>query len=316
MNYRQTDYADLMKRIAPYIITVLFFTFSFSLSFSQAVSVKATINRDKIMIGEAIELKLEAKVPVGMEAKWFPTDSIAHFEMIDKGKVDTASSTDFNIFTQKLIITSFDSGRWAVAALPLEIGNKEYLTDSLPVSVAYSNFDPNQDYHDIKDILEVENADIKYINWILAGLSVLSLLAIIYFLRKKAVVQQPVVEKKKPVSKLSPLQEALEALDDLQKQGYTEKNEVKIYHTQLNDILRWFLYRKTGTATMEKTSGELMLQLKQVNLANTEFIALAQALRMNDAVKFAKYQPAAGENVQVMDTIKKSVQQLDAVISS
>ena len=316
MNYRPTDYADLMKRITQHIITFLFFLFSFSLSFSQTVSVRASINRDKIMIGEAIELKLEAKVPVGTEAKWFPIDSIAHFEMIEKGKVDTASTPDFNIFTQKLIITSFDSGRWAVATLPLAIGNKEYLTDSLPVSVAYSNFDPNQDYHDIKDILEVENADTKYINWVLAGLAVLSLLAIIYYLRKKAAVQQPVVEIKKPISKLSPLQEALESLDELQKQGYTKSDEVKMYHTQLNDILRWFLYRKTGVATMEKTSGELMLQLKQFNLANTDFINLAQSLRMNDAVKFAKYQPATEENEQAMDTIKKSVQQLDTIISS
>ncbi len=267
------------------------------------------------MIGEAIELKLEAKVPVGTEAKWFPTDSVAHFEIIDKGKVDTASTPDFNIFTQKLIITSFDSGRWAFAALPLAIGNKEYLTDSLPVSVAYSNFDPNQDYHDIKDILEVENANTKYINWVLAGLTVLSLLAIVYFLRRKVLIQQPVVEIRKPISKLPPLQEALEALDELQKQGYTKGDGVKMYHTQLNDILRWFLYRKTGVATMEQTSGELMLQLKQFNQANTDFINLAQALRMNDAVKFAKYQPTADENEQGMDTIKKSIRQLDTIIS-
>lgn len=310
----QTDYAVLMKRILPHIISFFLFLFFFSFSYSQTVSVKATINRDKIMIGEPIELKLEANVPTGMDAKWFPLDTIAHFEFVDKGKIDTTITPDFKGYTQTLTITSFDSGRWSISSFPLAIGNKEYLTDSLAVSVAYSNFDPNQDYHDIKDIMEVSNADVKYINWILAGLAILSLLAIIYFLRKKAAVQQPVTVKK-VISKLSPLEEALQSLEALQKKGYAN-GAVKTFHTGLNDVLRWYLYRRTNTATMEKTSGELMLQVKQFNLPNTDFISLAQSLRMNDAVKFAKYEPAANENEQSLDTIKKAIEGLDKIISS
>lgn len=277
------------------------------------VSVKATINRDKIMIGEPVELKLEAKLPAGTDAKWFPVDSMAHFEFIDKGKIDTISTSDTKTYRQTLIITSFDSGRWAIPSLAFTIGNKDYLTDSLPVSVAYSNFDPKQDYHDIKDIIEVENTSTRYINWVILGVAILSLLAVIYFLRKKVTAPQPVVIKK-PVSKLTPLQEALQAIEDLQKRGYAEHTRTKIFHTELNDIFRQYLYRKTGVATMEKTSGELMLQLKQFNLPADDFTLLAQALRMNDAVKFAKYQPGENENQQAIDTIKKSVEKLDTII--
>jgi len=266
------------------------------------------------MIGEPVELKLEARVPADTDAKWFPVDSIAHFEFIDKGKIDTAITADSRTYRQTLLITSFDSGRWALPSFPLAIGNKEYLTDSLPVSVAYSNFDPKADYHDIKDIIEVENTATRYINWVLLALAILSLLAIIYFGRKKITkAQAPVV--KKPVSKLSPLQEALQALDNLQQRGYTEQSRTKVFHTELNDILRSYLYRKTNIATMEKTSGELMLQLKQFTLPAGDFTGLAQVLRMNDAVKFAKYQPSATENEQALETIKKSVQQLDTIIS-
>ena len=266
------------------------------------------------MIGEPVELKLEAKVPSGADVKWFPLDSIVHFEFIDKGKIDTSFSGDNRIYHQTIIITSFDSGRWAVPSFPLAIGNKEYLTDSLPISVAYSNFDAKQDYHDIKDIIEVENTTLRYVNWVVLGLAILSLLAVIYFVRKKVVKPQVAVIKK-PVSKLSPLQEALEALNTLQQQGYSEPGGTKIFHTELNDILRSFLYRKTNIATMEKTSGELMMQLNRFNLPTADFTALAQSLRMNDAVKFAKYQPGSSENEQALETIKKSVQQLDTIIS-
>ncbi len=110
------------------------------------------------------------------------------------------------------------------------------------------------------------------------------------------------------------MQEALQAIEDLQKRGYTEQMRTKIFHTDLNNILRQYLYRKTSVATMEKTSGELMLQLKQFNLPAPDFTSLARVLRMNDAVKFAKYQPAGNENQQAIETIKKSIEQLDTLI--
>jgi len=125
------------------------------------------------MIGEPVELKLEAKIPAGSAAKWFPVDSIAHFEFIDKGKIDTTITSDSRTYRQTLLITSFDSGRWALPAFPLAIDNKEYLTDSLPVSVAYSNFDPKQDYHDIKEIIEIEHGgEMKLQNHIKGGLEI------------------------------------------------------------------------------------------------------------------------------------------------
>jgi hypothetical protein len=302
-----------MKRITPHIISFIVVIFLHTCCFAQSgVSVKASIDRDKIMIGEAVELKLEATVPADTDAAWFPVDSMAHFEMIDKGKIDTLVNAAGKTYRQTLVITSFDSGRWALPSLPLTIGNREYLTDSLAVSVAYSNFDPQKDYHDIKEIVEVENAAAGYINWIVLGLAVLSLLGLVYFLRKKVRrPQAPLISK--PVSKLSPLQEAMQALDELKANGFS--NNPKAFHSSLNDILRWYLYRRADMATMEKTSGELMVQLKGLNLPAASFTSLAQALRMNDAVKFAKYQPAAAENEEAQAIIKQSIQQLDTIIT-
>lgn len=265
------------------------------------------------MIGEPLELKLEASFPLGTDAKWFPTDSLSHFEFIEKGKIDTTNIGDTRTFRQTLTITSFDSGRWAVPSLPLSVGNREYLTDSLPVSVAYSNFDPNQEYHDIKDILEVTNTAVRYINWVLLGLALLSLAAVLYFLRKKGVKPEvPVINR--PVSKLSPLEEATQELEKLRQQGFAAPELIKPFHSRLNDILRQFLYRKTSVATMEKTSSELMMQVQRLNLRADDFTRLAQVLRMNDAVKFAKYRPGAEENDGAFETIKKSVQELDTIL--
>ncbi|HEY4147620.1 MAG TPA: hypothetical protein VGM41_01760, partial [Chitinophagaceae bacterium] len=229
-----------MKRRMPHITSCLFFLLLSFVSFSQTVTVKAAINRNKILIGEPIELKLEATVPTGTDISWFPLDSMTHFEFIEKGKIDTIGTADGRTFRQTLLITSFDSGRWVVPSLPLVSGNKAYLTDSIPVSVAYSNFNPQQDYHDIKDILDVPNPNTGYIDWVLVGLIVLSAAAIVYFLQKQVQVPlQVIVKKAEP--KLPPLQEALQSLEELEKRGWAKNGEVKAFHTQLNDIFRRYL---------------------------------------------------------------------------
>jgi hypothetical protein len=304
-----------MKSITPHIILFSFiFIITFQSGWGQTVSVKASINKEKILIGEPIELQLEATVPVGMVATWFPLDTLQHFDFIDKGKIDTTITADYKTYHQTITITSFDSGRWSVASLPLEIGNRQYLTDSLPVSVAFVNFDVSSDYHDIKDILEVQNQPLNFVNWIIAGVAVLSLLGIIYFIRTKETVPPPVT--KKAISKLSPIEEALQSLETLRQKGSVGEGGSKIFHTQLNDIFRWYLYRKTNLGTMEKTSGELMVQLKQWNIPQDAFVNLAQTLRMGDAVKFAKYQPEGLENNESLNNIKHSIELLDKIISS
>jgi hypothetical protein len=148
---------------------------------------------------------------------------------------------------------------------------------------------------------------------VIAGAAFFSLLMLIYFLRKKVTTGQ-LLQIKKPTSALSPLDEALHALNGLNKKNLADPAYLKIFHTQLNDILRVFVYRKTGTATMEKTSSELMLQMKGTSLPNELFIRLAQTMRMNDAVKFAKYQPATDENDDAFSTIKQSIELLDKKI--
>jgi hypothetical protein len=181
--------------------------------------------------------------------------------------------------------------------------------------VAFVNFDASADYHDIKDIMDVKSQQLSYINWIIASAAVLSLLGILYFIRKKeAVLPPPVI--KKVISKFSPLQEALQSLEELRQKGFSSNGGLKIFHSQLNDIFRWYLYRKTNLGTMEKTSGELMVQLKQLNIPNDVFVNLAQTLRMNDAVKFAKYQPGEQENNDSWNCIKQSIDQLDKIILS
>ena len=288
------------------LINIAFLFISYIVVAQSGVSVSASVNKDRILIGEPIELTVEATVP-GIASGWFSTDTLPHFEFINKGKIDSSTPGKYK---QLLTITSFDSGINMIPMLSMEIGGKFYLTDSIPVTVSFSDADPNKPYHDIKDILEVDPLKANYLHWILIAAGVILLIVLAWYVRK--------IYRKKPVANiisaplLSPLQEAMKALEELKKQELPEKQ----FYSGMNDIIRWFVFRKFRTTTMQKTNEEFILQLDKLAIPHEGFIALAQTLRLTDAVKFAKYLPGQGERETSYEVIRKSIEQLNNINNS
>jgi len=115
------------------------------------------------------------------------------------------------------------------------------------------------------------------------------------------------------VSKLTPYEEALQALDELRRKGYAQNGQVKNYYTRMNDILRVFVLRKLKISSLEKTNEELITQLRSMPMDKETFNQLAAALRIADSVKFAKYQPDASDNEKNMEIIKAAITSLNNI---
>ncbi|MFI5154538.1 MAG: hypothetical protein ACHQEM_00040 [Chitinophagales bacterium] len=279
-------------------------------SAQEGITTKASVDRNSILIGEPIQFSLEVHAPLGTEFNWFRLDSIPHFEIIDKGNLDSVVSGEQKIFHQKLVITSFDSGSLHIPQLMLEAGGRKQATDSIAVEVGYSSFDPKKDYHDIKDIINIENPYVKYLIWIISGMSLFSIAASVYFLRKSVPITQA---KAEILSKLSPYDEAMKSLEVLKMENLPEQGQVKLYYTRLNDILRLFVLRKLQMSSLEKTNEEIIIQLRQLNISQNKFYQLSSALRMSDFVKFAKYLPDRISNEQNFDIIESSVNLLNKI---
>jgi hypothetical protein len=275
---------------------------------AQQLKAKATVDKTTILIGEPIKLQLEATVPLGTSFTWSGTDSIAHFEIVERRQPDSTRDMNASIYRQEIIITSFDSGSWKIPAFALQAGTQRSRTDTFSINVTYSP-DTASTYHDIKDILTVEEPGNPYIPWIIAAATLLAVIGLYFLLRKK----KPAVKAPaQPVSKLTPYEEAMEGLNALRKE---QPADMKQYYTRLNDIFRWYVYRKLGFSSLEKTNEELIMQLRQARLSNDEYTSLAQALRMADFVKFAKYVPSESDREQAFQTIKTSIGKLDASAS-
>lgn len=273
------------------------------------VLVKATVDRDKITVGENIILTLDVRAPLGETITWFNLDTIPHFEFVEKGKIDTLDGVDGKKWVQQLIITSYDSGYWQIPMLPLKVGDKNYFSDSLAVEVGYANADLSQDYKDIREIEEVPNTETSYIPWIIGAVTLVAIGILFWiFRRKKKAV--PVTPAAPPPS---PYEEALKAMDELKKKDLPAKGAVKAYYTGLNDILRLFVQRKLRIASQEKTNEELISALSAKGITDEHFRELSEALRMADFVKFAKYQPGPEDNEKNFAIIGSAIKTLNNI---
>jgi hypothetical protein len=296
-----------MIRNRIHIIFVLLF-FSFSKELFAQNRARAAVDRSTILVGEPIRLSFDVTVPATTDIRWFVPDTLQHFEFVSKGAVDSAVQGKFKNYHQEITITSYDSGSWSIPSFKLQPAKLKLKTDSIPINVTYSAADPSQPYHDIKEIIPVKEPPQTYWYWILGAVTLLFIIAAYFYLRKKKPVVKPVEEK---VSKLSPFDEAMKSLDELQKEHPQDSVQVKQYFTRLNDVLRVYLKRKFSYSTFERTNEEVILQLRKSKLPGEQFSRLAQALRMNDFIKFAKYIPSENEKNEVFQEIKNSIKLLE-----
>jgi hypothetical protein len=272
-------------------------------------TIKATVDKEKIVIGEPIRLQLEVTVPDNIPFAWPGLDSLPHFDWLEKGNVDTTVLPGERSYRQYLIVTSFDSGMWAIPRLPFLVAGKKLFSDSIRIAVGYTRIDSLKDFHDIKDIIDIPNPFARWIGWIIAATTLLSLFLVFLFIRKKKWLKKMVQTLQQP--RLSPYEEAMQHLDELQRRPLSDAAAIKAHYSRMGEILRVYLLRRLNISSFAETSEELIRELRRQQLPLVIFDALTDALRMGDFVKFAKYQPGIADSAQHADAVRAAIQTLE-----
>jgi hypothetical protein len=275
--------------------------FLFPLLFIQVLmaqdreSIRASVNKNTLLIGEPIRLTIDVFLPAGSTASFVNVDSIAHFEFLGKPEIDSSGNKAGVTVKGVYMITSFDSGHWVLPSFGLSTGQQ---TDTIPVDVVFAAFDPDKAYHDIKDILEVKSSKKKFAWWWIAAGIVLCAFLGWYIWRRKKPLLSPAA-----ALQVSPYEEAMKQLEQLEK----NKPGIKQFHSALTGIFRLYLFRTKGILSLQKTTDDLVLQLNNGELEKGQFDRLAQSLRLSDFVKFAKYQPSAEDDSNCFREIKNAI---------
>jgi len=296
------------RRINKAIHSLLFLGIAFLGNAQEKTTVRASVDKNSILIGEHINLVLEADIPENDPIGFFAVDSITHFEFLQKGKIDTTNTNKGTILKQLFRITSFDSGQWVIPSYHMP-QSEDLKTDSIIINVGYLPMDTTKDYNDIKEIIEVNAKKKMDWTWYYVGGGVLLVLLLIYLLTRK--------KKKKPAQAteaqkiIDPYTEAIQQLEILQKENLLAKDETKLHYSRLTDIFRVYVEKRKNIHSLQQTTDDLVYQLKNIHLDKEQYDQLAGALRLVDFVKFAKYIPTDADHANVFATIKKTIEQIE-----
>ncbi len=302
------------------IIVLISFLCCAQISFAQLPTVKTSVDKNNILIGQQLNYRVETSMPDNTyRLSWFSfSDSLDHFVVVAKNKIDSTTSNGNPNFSQVITLTNFDSGRHVIPRLALAVSTLEgdstfnIYTDSIPINVSYSPIDSIKPFHDIKTIIEVKKEWPWWI-WALLGLAIILLILWIIFLVK-------FLKKKKTTnsfftSKLSPYDEAMQSLSELEKEQLIQNNKVKEYHVRLTEIFKRYLSRKTNTYQLHLTSDELLIELSDLNLSKEQIADFANSLRMGNAVKFAQYIPPVYENEKCFSQTKEIITSINNIMN-
>jgi hypothetical protein len=274
---------------------------------AQAQVPSASLDTAVLRIGEQVELLLSIDLPTDAPAgmvNWpvFGDTLINQLEVVRKGPVDSVQDAAGLHLTQRIFLTSFDTGHWAIPPFTFVVSGSPQETSPLLIEVRNVALDDPKVQRPAKTIYEVPFS-IGY--WIrahlvelLAGLGALVLIiaGLFYLTRKRKTVPAPVVE-----APMEPVHlRTLRSLRELDASRLWQQGEHKAYHSRITDLLRSYIEERYQVPAMESSTDELLQELGVSPMNNEQRTHLENMLRLADLVKFAKAKPTPAENEQMM----------------
>jgi hypothetical protein len=103
---------------------------------------------------------------------------------------------------------------------------------------------------------------------------------------------------------------AMEQIEKLLQQQLLEQQQFKLFYAELIQICRSFSDAELKINTAAKTTDEYILLIKGRVGNETVQLQYFQLLRLCNAVKFAKYNPASAQNVEAVEIAKSFIHTL------
>ncbi|AYD46416.1 hypothetical protein [Arachidicoccus soli] len=284
----------------------------------QAQTASVTLDRQQILLGEHVTLQLKID-NVSDEAQnvqtWFNVpDTGNHIEVLDRGKIDTIDlQNGQSAYIQRITITSFDSGHWAIPVIAPQMKNVSGDTISLPlntVALQVLPVDVSQlkDFHPEKSILQVKYTDYT---WLYISIGIIILALIIFLIIRWLKGRTGQISKRKEIMKGPPFEWAMQQITLLEKENLIEKGEGKLFFIRLDDICRIYFDERTQSHTLQSTSMEMIEDLRKYLIREKDRQALIKYTKLSTSVKFAKHLPAEEQGKEAINITKETITSIE-----
>jgi len=271
----------------------------------QDVKVSAAFDTSRIYIGDQINYIVIVEQPSGLPLSLKPVkDTLCkNIEILSGPVVDTTSLPGERLkYVNKFLITSFDTGIYAVPPFYAEINDegsiRRFHSDYSFLEVMRVKIAPQDTAAKIFDIIKPYRAPItigEILPWALVAIAaaalVWSIIKLVRRLRRK---------KSKPDDVINPDPAhviAFRELEKLREEQLWQKGEVKQYYSRLTEIVRQYLENRFAVYSLEMTTSETLEALIKTGFKRDEsYTRLKSVLNGSDLVKFARYKPEPSEN--------------------
>lgn len=285
---------------------LLVLTFIVILSNGIVAQVRVLLTDSSIAPGEQTELVYMADVPVGGMPIGYSRlpDSFRAVEVIQRLGVDSVRSGDRMLYSDRYVLTAFDSGVHIIPPRTVEWAGKKMLTDSARLHVIPIRLE-GEDYQDIRDIVDVEKPGMPFVYWFfLVVLILVSVGLSVWFFRSRT------RNVERPARPADAFARAMQALDELRQQDRTDARTMKVYFECLYDVFRDYCTGVTGFSMLHLTAGELLPRMK-ASMGNHSFDAMAAVFRIVDAVKFASYTASEAEALDCLERLRTVILEME-----
>jgi len=273
----------------------------------------AVIDRNEILIGEQAVISLSYRVNKQnipqVDFPVFKDTLVKNLEVLSSSPIDTLETGEGISETrleQKLVITSFDSGYYAIPPFEFKVNGAIEKSPAFLLTVQSVEIDTTAGIKGEKPIYAIDLSPMDYVKayWPYgAGVAGLVALAVIAFLLFRRYQSKPAVPKEIVVSepKISPYDQATRDLVKFKKEKIYLNGKVKEFHIAITDTLRDYIDGTFQIRAHEYTSKQILDALRYAGIEEKQRTQLRTILLRADLVKFAKEKPDANDNENAVE---------------
>ena len=278
---------------------------------SGNVTVRLIVENPDVTLDDDVILRVEAECPEGVNVE-FPDlkhDAFDAFEL-DASKITekklTAQGT--MLFSRVYGLEPLEKGEAKIDSFIIKVSEngetREIETAELKLDIK-----PGEDLgeglaEDELELMAIRSPWQKgWILWSAGGVAVLAVAVGLLIWRRRR--REKAIEEECK----SPLETALAALDQLEKDNLVAKGELKEYYGRVSSILREYVEGRYGLQAPERTTEEFMEDLRRDSgtLSKEQKSLLEKFLMHCDLVKFANFERSADEVRATFESCKEFV---------
>jgi hypothetical protein len=281
---------------------------------SQQVTVNATIDSQSVVIGDWIRYSVEVKHPSSMKVT-LPVfrDTMGVFDVVQQDSLARTEENGSILLKKNFVVAKYDAGNYYLPPYSVQFVDAQGKSDTarsnpIPVEIRGIEVDTSQTIRDIKPPLTVPMSAEEIALYVGIIVAIGGIAYGLYYYAKKR-KRNGVAEEEASKPNIPPHVLALMQLEELEAKRLWQAGEIKAYYSEATEIVRRYFERRYGIMALEMTTGEVMTQLEQFKLQLPVITSIESMLTGADLVKFAKYQPVAAENEQVIAQARSIVEQ-------